>query len=79
MPLLDGNPTLSSRQSSGQTSTVSSVKDPAEGSTTSSNQAVVEQVTEMEPSRIVTDVLDSLRRPSDQVSFYVIMRLSYYV
>ena len=55
------------------------MKDPAEGSTTSSNQAVVEQVTEMEASRIVTDVLDSLRRPSDQVSFYVIMRLSYYV
>ena len=61
LPLLEENLTLSSSQSSGQTSTVSSVKDPAEGSTTSSNQTVVEQVTEMEASQIVTDVLDSLQ------------------
>ena len=48
-------------QSSGQTSTPSSVKDPAEGSTTSFNQDVVEQVTEMEASQVVTNVLDSLQ------------------
>ena len=57
--MLVENPTPSSSQSSGQTSTAFAVKDPAEGSTNSSNQTVVEQVTEIEASQIVTDVPDS--------------------
>ena len=59
LPLLEENP-LSSSQSSEETSIASSVKGPTEVSTSSSNQTVVEQVTEMEASQVVTEVLDSL-------------------